>query len=240
MKKAVTLITAAILCIICCSCSEKKSSEEIFEGFRDSALTNDTENEYYIRISETSAGVHTLKEASKTGNDCAFMESCTDGSTRFFRKGKYIVSSAETFYVKKETKAEWTDFGYDSIAVRYDKVYNELLKTDSFTVEKKKSDDEEAPYKITAKYDIDSLDTKALFSNSGNYGSVTITFLTDKSGELYKNITLNCQYDYNSTIYIYSVQFGAPNEPDSEGNNGQRPIDIKKIFESNTQTAEST
>lgn len=241
MKKIIMLITAAML-VLCTSCSDKKSAEDIYKDLRENSQTvlNESENNYYIRISETEAGVHTLQEASKSGADSAFMESCTDGSVKFFRKGKYIESSPETFYVKSEKSAEWSDFSYDSTAEKYSQAYTELLKNDSYTIEKKESEDKEAPYKITAKFDVNAIDTKALFSNSGNYGSVTITFLTDKSGEIYKNIALNCQFDYNDTIYIYSVQFGEPNSPDSDGNGGQRPADIENVYKSNSDTAKSS
>ena len=35
-----------------------------------------------------------------------------------------------------------------------------------------------------------------------------------------------------TALYIYSVTFGEPDQPDSEGKNGQRPEDIQKIYES--------
>ena len=117
LKKIIMLITAAML-VLCTSCSDKKSAEDIYKDLRENSksVLNESENNYYIRISETEAGVHTLQEASKSGADSAFMESCTDGSVKFFRKGKYIESSPETFYVKSEKSAEWSDFSYDSTA----------------------------------------------------------------------------------------------------------------------------
>lgn len=240
MKKIISLITASAIFLFCCSCGDSKDEKEIFEDLRSSHSEIGTESEYYIRVSETAAGANTLKEASKQDGDCAFIESGADGTLKFFRNGKYTVSSIATFYAFSEQDAQWSDFRYDDDAEKYGEIYRELIKNDSFSVEMKSSGDKSAPYKVTAKYDMDSLDTKSLFKNGGDYGYVTISFLTDKKGETFKNITLNFQYDYVDTIYLYSVQFGAPNPPDSDGNGGQRPEDLGKIFEDYKKNMEST
>ena len=75
MKKIIMLITSAMI-VLCTSCSDKKSAEDIYKDLRENSQTvlNEFENNYYIRISETEAGVHTLQEASKSGADSAFSE----------------------------------------------------------------------------------------------------------------------------------------------------------------------
>lgn len=88
------------------------------------------------------------------------------------------------------------------------------------------------PYKFSVKYNPEELDTKSIFSNSGNFGIVSVKFESDKDFEKFSEVSVSCQYDYDGVIYLYSVTFGEPDQPDSEGKNGQRPEDIQKIYES--------
>lgn len=73
------------------------------------------------------------------------------------------------------------------------------------------------PYKFSVKYNPEELDTKSIFSNSGNFGIVSVKFESDKDFEKFSEVSVSCQYDYDGVIYLYSVTFGEPDQPDSEG-----------------------
>jgi hypothetical protein len=89
-------------------------------------------------------------------------------------------------------------------------------------------------------FDTDVCDAASLFKNGGNFSSLSIKFLTDENDENFSAISLNCQYDYNGEIYVCSVKYGTPDSPDKDGENGQRPKDIEKIFSDYVEQATAT
>ena len=100
------------------------------------------------------------------------------------------------------------------------------------SIDRSSTGNKNMPYKFSVKYNPEELDTKSIFSNSGNFGIVSVKFESDKDFEKFSEVSVSCQYDYDGVIYLYSVTFGEPDQPDSEGKNGQRPEDIQKIYES--------
>lgn len=234
MKKITAFLSAVVLAISLCSCGDEDNSK-IYQNFKNFISENGTEDNYYIRISKTADSSNVLTEASKLGNDCAFMEYDISGKIRYYRNHALTVVSAQTYFVPDKSSAEWEDFEFEQLNEKYRAIFEELLESDcKTTIEKSKIKDGDNLYSVTVKYDLDDLDANSIFSNSGNFGYVNVKFETDKSFSEFSEVSVNCQYDYNSTIYLYSVIFGDPNEPDENGENGQRPEDIKEIYEKYT------
>lgn len=241
MKKIISMLTAALLTISLCGCGDdSEENENIYQDFKTYISENGTEENYYIQISKTTDSANTLIEASRIGNDCAFMEYDVSGTLKFYRNNALTVISSSTFYIPDTTDAVWEDFEYEGLNEKYRGILNDLLDSDAErTVEKEKTGDKEMPYKVSVKYNPEELDTKSIFSNSGNFGIVSVKFQTDENFEKFSEVSVSCQYDYDGVIYLYSVTFGEPNEPDDEGKNGQRPEDIEKIFNSYKQQIEA-
>ncbi|MGN1085433.1 MAG: lipoprotein [Porcipelethomonas sp.] len=232
MKKIISMLTAALLTVSLCACGDdSEENEKIYQDFKTYISENGTEEDYYIQISKTADSVNTLIEASRLGNDCAFMESGSNSTTKFCRNNTLTVISALNYYVPDKRDVVWEDFEYEGLNEKYQGILTDLLESDAErAVEKEKTGDKEMPYKVSVKYNPEELDTKSIFSNSGNFGIVNVKFQTDESFEKFSEVSVSCQYDYDGVIYLYSVTFGEPNEPDDEGKNGQRPEDIEKIF----------
>ncbi|MCI7803919.1 MAG: hypothetical protein MR503_02425 [Oscillospiraceae bacterium] len=232
MKKIISMLTAALLTLSLCACGDdSEENEKIYQDFKTYISENGTEEDYYIQISKTADSANTLIEASKLGNDCAFMEYDVSGTLKFYRNNALTVISSSYYYVPDKKDAVWEDFEYEGLSEKYRGILSALLDSDAErTVEKEKTGDKAMPYKVSVKYNPEELDTKSIFSNSGNFGIVSVKFDTDESFEKFSEVSVSCQYDYNGVIYLYSVTFGEPNEPDDEGKNGQRPEDIEKIF----------
>lgn len=232
MKKIISMLTAALLTLSLCACGDdSEENEKIYQDFKTYISESGTEEDYYIQISKTADSANTLIEASKLGNDCAFMEYDVSGTLKFYRNNALTVISSSTFYIPDIKDAAWEDFEYEGLNEKYQRILTDLLESDAErAVEKEKTGDKEMPYKVSVKYNPEELDTKSIFSNSGNFGIVNVKFQTDESFEKFSEVSVSCQYDYDGVIYLYSVTFGEPNEPDDEGKNGQRPEDIEKIF----------
>lgn len=241
MKKIISMLTAALLTISLCGCGDdSEENENIYQNFKTYISENGTEENYYIQISKTADSANTLIEASRIGNDCAFMEYDVSGTLKFYRNNALTVISSSTFYIPDTTDAVWEDFEYEELNEKYREILTDLLECDAErTVEKEKTGDKEMPYKVNVKYNPKELDTKSIFSNSGNFGIVSVKFQTDNNFEKFSEVSVSCQYDYDGVIYLYSVTFGEPNEPDDEGKNGQWPEDIEKIFNSYKQQIEA-
>lgn len=241
MKKIISMLTAALLTISLCGCGDdSEENENIYQDFKTYISENGTEENYYIQISKTADSANTLIEASRFGNDCSFMEYDVSGTLKFYRNNALTVISSSTFYIPDTTDAVWEDFEYEELNEKYQGILTDLLDCDAErTVEKEKTGDKEMPYKVSVKYNPEELDTKSIFSNSGNFGIVSVKFQTDENFEKFSEVSVSCQYDYDGVIYLYSVTFGEPNEPDDEGKNGQRPEDIEKIFNSYKQQIEA-
>lgn len=241
MKKIISMLTAALLTISLCGCGDdSEENENIYQNFKTYISENGTEENYYIQISKTADSANTLIEASRIGNDCAFMEYDVSGTLKFYRNNALTVISSSTFYIPDTTDAVWEDFEYEELNEKYQGILTDLLDCDAErTVEKEKTGDKEMPYKVSVKYNPEELDTKSIFSNSGNFGIVSVKFQTDENFEKFSEVSVSCQYDYDGVIYLYSVTFGEPNQPDDEGKNGQRPEDIEKIFNSYKQQIEA-
>lgn len=242
MKKIFSVILSAVFCISLCSCSDKReeNKNEVFEKFREYISENTLDDNYYIQISKTASESHILTEASKMGDDCAFMHYDVNGNLKFYRNGKYTSLSVSSLYIPEEKDAQWEDFEYESMAVSYREVISELCSKENDTADRQNiiksisvsdSENKEFPDKYSVQYDPETVDTKSLFKNGGNFGSISIKFLSDESGTNYKDVSLNCQYDYNNEIYVISVKYGTPDSPDEKGENGQRPEDIEEIFQ---------
>ncbi len=234
MKKIISILTAALITMLLCSCGDdSKENETIYQNMKSYVLENGTEENYYIQVSKTADSANTLIEASKLGNDCAFMEYDASGTLKFYRNSTYTVISSSTYYVPDKKDAKWEDFEYEALSEKYRGILSSLLDSDvEREIERSKTDNKSMPYKINVKYNPTELDTKSIFSNSGNFGIVSVKFETDKEFKKFSEITVSCQYDYDGVIYLYSVTFGDPNEPDEEGKNGQRPEDLGKIYAS--------
>lgn len=232
MKKIISMLTAALLTISLCACGDdSEENEKIYQDFKTYISENGTEENYYIQISKTADSANTLIEASRLGNDCAFMEYDVSGTLKFYRNNALTVISSLYYYVPDTKDAVWEDFEYEGLNEKYQRILTDLLESDAERViEKEKTGDKAMPYKVSVKYNPEELDTKSIFSNSGNFGIVNVKFQTDESFEKFSEVSVSCQYDYDGVIYLYSVTFGEPNEPDDEGKNGQRPEDIEKIF----------
>lgn len=241
MKKIISMLTAALLTLSLCACGDdSEENEKIYQDFKTYISENGTEEDYYIQISKTADSANTLIEASKLGNDCAFMEYDVSGTLKFYRNNALTVISSSYYYVPDKKDAVWEDFEYEDLSEKYRGILTDLLDSDAErTVEKEKTGDKAMPYKVSVKYNPEELDTKSIFSNSGNFGIVSVKFDTDESFEKFSEVSVSCQYDYDGVIYLYSVTFGEPNEPDDEGKNGQRPEDIEKIFNAYNEQIEA-
>lgn len=241
MKKIISMLTAALLTLSLCACGDdSEENEKIYQDFKTYISENGTEEDYYIQISKTADSANTLIEASKLGNDCAFMEYDVSGTLKFYRNNALTVISSSYYYVPDKKDAVWEDFEYEGLNEKYRGILSALLDSDAErTVEKEKTGDKAMPYKVSVKYNPEELDTKSIFSNSGNFGIVSVKFDTDESFEKFSEVSVSCQYDYDGVIYLYSVTFGEPNEPDDEGKNGQRPEDIEKIFNAYNEQIEA-
>lgn len=236
MKKFLSVLFCTVFCISLCSCSDKRDENkgEVFENFKKYIAENTLDDNYYIQISKTASESHILTEASKLNNDCAFMHYDVNGNLKFYRNGKYTTLSISNLYIPEEKDAQWEDFEYESMAADYREIIAQLCSNTENTIkdiEASDSENKEFPDKYSVQYDTDTIDTKTLFKNGGNFGSISIKFLSDESGKNYKDISLNCQYDYNDEIYVISVKYGDPDSPDEKGENGQRPEDIEEIFQ---------
>lgn len=234
MKKIISVLTAALLGLSLCGCGDDSSENEtIYSNFKSYISENGTEDNYYIQISKTADSANTLIEASRIADDCAFMEYDVSGTLKFFRGGKLTEISPQTYYAAEETDADWNNFEYEKLSEKYRNALTQILESDAErTVEKTKTDNKEMPYRVTVRYNTGQLDAKSIFSNGGNFGIVSIKFETDAEFKKFSEVTVSCQYDYNSVIYLYSATFGDPNLPDSNGENGQTPDAIEKVFDS--------
>lgn len=241
MKKIISMLIAAMLTVCLCACGDdSEENESIYQDFKAYISENGTEQNYYIQISKTADSANTLIEASRLGNDCAFMEYDVSGTLKFYRNNALTVISSSNFYVPDKKDAVWEDFEYEGLNEKYQGILTQLLDSDAERViEKEKTGDKEMPYQVSVKYNPEELDTKSIFSNSGNFGIVSVKFETDESFEKFSEVCVSCQYDYDGVIYLYSVTFGEPDEPDDEGKNGQRPEDIEKIFDSYSEQIEA-
>ena len=240
MRKIFSVILCTVFCVSLCSCSDKReeNKNEVYENFREYIAENTLEENYYIQISKTASESHILTEASKLNDDCAFMHYDVNGNLKFYRDGKYTALSISNLYIPEEKDAKWEDFEYESMAASYREIIAQLCsnKDDSSKntvkdINVSDSDNKEFPDKYSVQYDLETVDTRSLFQNGGNFGSLSIKFLSDENGINYKDISLNCQYDYNDEIYVISVKYGTPDSPDEKGENGQRPEDIEEIFQ---------
>lgn len=240
IKKIITLITAALLSVSLTACGETDTgSTDIYDNFKGFIEQSGMEENYYIQISKTAAADFTLIEASKYGTDCAFMESDASSTLKFFRNGTLTVYSAENYFVPKKTDAQWPDFEFNKINEKSRGIVEELLRSDTQPeVSSSENDSKDMPYSISLKYAPGELDTKALFSSGGNFGSVSIKAKADKEYQSFESVSLNYQYDYDGVIYLYGVTFGDPAEPDENGNNGHRPEDISALFKQYSKNIE--
>ncbi len=245
MKKIKSILLTTVLCLSLSACEKKENFNQTvaFENMK-SYYSNEFDSEdYYIQISKTKAEAHIMTEASKHGDDYAFMEYDVSGALKYYRNNKLTTLSPETFYQAEEKDAKWTDFSYENTAQTYKEVLNTLcLESDSIFKEItfEETEDKNYPYKISANINLDNIDEKTLFKSGGNFGSVSIKFLSDESGKNFDEISLYVQYDYNDEIYVVSSKYGEANFPDEKGENGQRPEDIEKEYTKNAEELQSS
>lgn len=233
MKKFISVILSAAMFFSLCACGKKETpdAKTAYNSLKNYVTENGLEDNYYIQISKTANSANTLIEASKLNEDVAFMEYDVSGTIKFFRNRTLTVITGSNFFVPEKTDASWEDFEFENINEAYRKAFTQLIESDAEkSVEIEKSEDEKGVYFVDVQFDPEKLDTKSIFGNSGNFGIVSIKFKTDSKGKTFEDISVSCQYDYDSIIFLYSVTFGDPNKPDKEGKNGQRPEDIKAIF----------
>lgn len=252
MKKITSLITAGIICLslTACSSNDEFNKNQAYENMRK-YYSEDFENEdFYLQISKTKAEAHVMTEASKYGDDCVFLEYDVQGALKYYRNKKLTHLAPETFFQVETSDAQWSDFSYQKTADTYRSVLN-TLSSDEYssddskayavkevTVEETK--DKSYPYKVSAHFDTNKINTKELFASGGNFGSISIKFLTDEKGESFDDISIYVQYDYNDEIFVISSKYGEPNLPDEKGDNGQRPEDIEKEYEQNLEELQAT
>ncbi|MBQ3565866.1 MAG: hypothetical protein IJA12_01685 [Oscillospiraceae bacterium] len=254
MKKIKSIITAVLLCLSLTACGEEKeafSQTQAYENMRNfySDTASDIED-YYIQISKTQSEAHVMTEVCKDGDDCVFLEYDVMGALKFFRNNKLTNVTYETFYQPEEKDAQWSDFSYQKTADTYKNVLNALTDTefsdserDTYAIKEitvEETEDKSYPYKVTAQFDMNKINAKEMFSSGGNFGSVSVKFLSDEKGESFDDISLYVQYDYNDEIYVISAKYGEPNNPDEKGENGQRPDDIEKEYEKNLEELQAS
>jgi len=247
MKKFTSIITSVSLILCVTSCKSKTESFDkalAYENMRNYYAENANDSDdYYLQISKTQAEAHVMTEACKYGDDYCFLEYDIMGALKFFRNNTLTNVSPETFYQAEDTDAQWSDFSYQKTSDTYRNVLallssDEYSKSDSQTYAVKEiaieeTENKEYPYKISAHFDMDKINAKELFASGGNFGSVSIKFLTDETGKNFEDISIYVQYDFNDDIYVISSTYGELNLPDEKGDNGQRPEDIEKEYEKN-------
>ena len=253
MKKIISIITAAAMlsCMTACgSKTEDFNKTQAYDNMRSSFSEDFNSEDYYLQISKTQAEAHVMTEASKSGDDCVFLEYDVLGALKFFRNNTLTNVSYETFYQPEEKNAKWSDFTYQKTADTYRSVLSVLSGNDysnpaseayaikEITVEE--NDNDAFPYKVSAHFDMNKINAGELFNSGGSFGSVSIKFLSDENGESFDDISLYVQYDYNDEIYVISAKYGEPNDPDDEGENGQRPDDIEKEYEKNLEELQAS
>lgn len=254
MKKIKAILLSVVFCLSLSACSKEESDDfnqtAAFENMRNYYSQSFESEDYYLQMSKTKSESHVMTEASKSGDDCVFLEYDVSGALKFFRNDKLSSISPETFYQVDSNDAKWEDFSYEKTAKTYRSVLDNLCKEDFSDIGNEnsllkeltyeKTEDENFPYKVSALFNLEKLNTKELFGNSGNFGSVSIKFLSDKDGLNFDDISLYVQYDFNDEIYVISVKFGEANLPDEKGENGQRPEDIEKEYNKNLEELQAS
>ncbi|MGN0612529.1 MAG: lipoprotein [Porcipelethomonas sp.] len=240
MKKFISLIIAAAVCLSLCGCGGSDFDENLaFANLRQYISESFSSEDFYIQISKTQSEAQTVTEVSKLGEDCAFLEYDVMRKLKYFRNGKLINVSPDTFYQEEITDADWNNFTYQKTAENYYSVLSQLCELDysneedspllNITAEKNES--ENYPYKVSAHLDLNKINAGELFGSGGNFGSLSIKFVSGEDGSSFDDITLHVQYDYNSEIYVILARFGEPKVPDENDGNGQRPEDIEAVYE---------
>ena len=225
---------AVMFCLT--ACGEKPDELYLESAMRAYMVNSFKSNDYYIQMSRTKSEAHTVTEISKMGDDKCFLAYDANGIIKYFSNGKVYDVSAETLYAPQESDAEWDDFTCGKTADKYREVLMTLCgdSNNEYPVKEVKLDDsgnETLPYKVSVYYDISKFDCGKLFGSQGNFGSLSIKFLTDLNGSTFDNVTLHVQYDYNSEIFVAAAKYGLPKAPEENDGNGQRPEDIKEVYE---------
>ena len=236
MKRIMSLIISAVFMLCLTACGEQPDTQKLADDMRAYMVNSFQSDDYYIQMSRTKEKAHTVTEVSKMGDDKCFLAYDADGIIKYFSGDKVIDVSADTLYAPEEKNAKWDDFPYGKTADKYRDVLMKLCadKNKDHPVKEIKyedSDNDELPYKVSIYYDLSKFDCGKLFGSQGNFGSLSIKFLTDIEGSKFDNVTLHVQYDYKSEIFVTAAQYGAPKTPDENNGNGQRPEDIKEIYD---------
>ena len=240
MKKIISLILSGIICISLCACGEEGfDPKENFDKLGDYVTGEYETSNFYMQISKTKADHHSVTEVSKLGDDKAMLtfEAAT-GELTFFRNGKLTNVTADSILEPEEKNKNWEKLAVSKTSETYVSALKQLCaekfdgKQDRAYIEISSEDskDEKYPYKVTAKYNLDHINAKGLFNSGGNFGSLSIKYLTNENGTEFSDIELHVQYDYDSEIYVIMLRYGDPALPDDKGGEGQRPEDIEKIF----------
>ena len=234
---------AVIFCLT--ACGEEPDTNALAEEMKSYMTSSFKSDDYYIQMSRTKSEAHTVTEVSKMGDDKCFLEYNADGIIKYFSGDKVIDISAETLYAPEEKDAKWDDFTYGKTADKYREVLMTLCgdSKNEYPVKEIKyedSDNEKLPYKVSVYYDLSAFDCGKLFGSRGNFGSLSVKFLTDLNGSTFDNVTLHVQYDYNSEIFVAAAQYGTPKTPDENNGNGQRPEDIKEVYELRLKTLQNS
>lgn len=245
MKKIKAILLSAVFCLSLSACGEEKvdfNETSAFEKAKPVLSENLKSDDYYIQISKTKAQAHVMTEVSSFEGNHAFMEYDISGAIKFFKDNTLTNISPETFYQVDTKEMAWEDFSYQKTADTYSAVlYTISQDTDAIKdITFEENDNEKYPFKVTVNYDLKKINANELFGSSGNFGSVSIKFLSDENGENFDEIALHVQYDYNSEIYVISAKYGDINLPDKKGKNGQRPEDIEKEYTQNAEELQSS
>ena len=239
MKKLFSIIislVSAVLCLCLTACGDKPDTQKLAGLMKEYMTGSFQSDDYYIQLSRTGDKAHTITEVSKMGDDKCFLAYDVNGEIKYFRNGKLTTVSAGTLYAPEEKDADWDDFNYGKTADNYRNVLLELCSdTDEklYKIKEIKYEDsgnEDLPYKVSVFYDLSKFDCKKLFGSQGNFGIMSIKFLTDLKGSRFDNITLHVQYDYNSEIFVSASSYGQPKTPEQNNGNGQRPDDIEEMY----------
>ena len=235
MKKALSLIITMAVMFCLTACGEKPDELYLASAMKAYMVNDFKSDDYYIQMSRTKSEAHTVTEVSKMGDDKCFLAYDANGIIKYFRNGKQYDVSAETLYAPEEKEAKWDDFTYGKTADKYREVLLALCgdSNNDYPVKDVKyedSDNEKLPYKVSVYYDLSKFDCGKLFGSQGNFGSLSIKFLTDLKGNTFDNVTLHVQYDYNSEIFVAAAKYGEPKTSDENGGIGERPDDIEEIY----------
>ena len=241
MKKILHILIAAVmginLCLLWgCGEDERPDPEKLAQSMKSYISDSFDNKDCYIQISRTKAAAQTITEVSELGEDKCFLTYDFSGALKFFRNGKFTDVNPTTIYTPNVKDADWDTFSFGKTADNYREVLKKLCADKNGSeyavreVTLTDTENEKLPYKVSVSFDVDKFDCGKLFASGGNFGSLSVKFLTDQDGSTFDNVTLHVQYDYDSEIFVTAAKFGTPKTPDENNGNGERPEDVEEMY----------